>query len=52
MLPPITSGAAIARRSHDDPSRPPSRKAKIWRRFAPDRYIVMARPAARSEPTA
>ena len=52
MLPPMMSGAAIARLIHEDPSRPPSRKAKIWRRFEPDRYMVMARPAASSEPTA
>ena len=38
--------------SHELPSKPPSRKKKIWRRLVPDAYIVRASPAASSDPTA
>ena len=52
MLPPMISGAATASRSHEVPSKPPSRYEKIWRSPVPERYIAIASPAASSEPTA
>ena len=46
------SGAAPARRIHDEPSNPPSRNEKIWWSALPERYIAIASPAASSDPTA
>ncbi len=46
------SGTTPASRSHEEDSNPPSRNPMIVRRAAPDRYIAIASPAARSDPTA
>ena len=46
---PRISGAAMRRRVHDDPPRPPSRNEKIWRRFVPETYIAIVSSAASTE---
>ena len=45
-------GTAPASSPHEALSKLPSRYAKIWRSAAPDRYIAIARAAARSDPSA
>ena len=49
---PTISGSAVASRTHEADSNPPSRYEKIWRRPAPERYIAIDSPAASSDPTA